>query len=224
MDHSVFKELAKIVVFIAISATTFFLCAGRVNLIMGWIYIGAILVSTCTVSLLVDPALITERAKIGKDTKSWDIVPAFLIGRIGPVAILVVAGLDVRFGWSPQVSLALQIVAFGIALIGILVTDWAVISNSFFSGVVRIQKDRSHTVVDTGPYRYVRHPGYVGSIMHFLAAPVILGSVWGLFPAGIVICITIIRTVLEDGTLREELDGYAYYAERVRYRLMPGIW
>lgn len=224
MSRSVFKELVKIGAFIAISAAVFFFCAGRVNLIMGWLYIGVVLVNTCIVSLLMDPELIVERGEINKDTKRWDILPAFFIGRIGPFAILVVAGLDMRFGWSRWVSPALQIVAFGVALLGILIADWAVVSNRFFSGVVRIQRDRGHTVVDTGPYHYVRHPGYVGAILHNIATPVVLGSLWGLLPAGLVVCVTIIRTALEDRTLQEELDGYKTYAQRVRYRLLPAIW
>jgi protein-S-isoprenylcysteine O-methyltransferase Ste14 len=111
-----------------------------------------------------------------------------------------------------------------IAILGFLVTDWAVVSNKFFSGVVRIQKDRGHTVVTTGPYRYVRHPGYVGAILTNIATPVILGSLWALIPAGLVVCITIIRTLFEDRILQEELDGYQSYAKQVRYRLLPNIW
>jgi protein-S-isoprenylcysteine O-methyltransferase Ste14 len=114
--------------------------------------------------------------------------------------------------------------ALGVAILGLLVADWAVVSNKFFSGVVRIQKDRGHTVVTTGPYRYIRHPGYVGTILHHLATPVVLSSLWALIPAGLVICITIIRTAFEDQTLLEELDGYKAYAKRVRYRLLPNLW
>jgi len=223
-SRAVFKGLMKIGVFIALSGAVFFLCAGRVNLIMGWIYIGLVLVNTYIVSALMDPSLITERGEIGKDTKRWDILPAFLIGRIGPLAILIVAGLDTRFVWSPKVSHDFQVFALVLAVLGMFVTDWAVVSNRFFSGVVRIQKDRGHSVVDVGPYRYVRHPGYVGAILHNIATPVILGSLWGLLPAGLVACVTVIRTALEDRTLREELDGYVAYAERVRYRLVPTIW
>jgi protein-S-isoprenylcysteine O-methyltransferase Ste14 len=223
-SRSVFNGLLQIGIFIAVLAAAFFLCAGRINIIMGWVYFGLVLVNTGIISLMIDPGLIAERSEIRKNTKRWDILPAFLIGRVGPFGILIVAGLDVRFGWLPQVSLVLQIAAFGVALLGLVVADWAVVSNRFFSGVVRIQKDRGHTVVDNGPYRYVRHPGYVGAILHNIAMPVILSSLWGLLPAGFVVCVTIIRTELEDRTLQEELDGYASYAKRVRYRLLPAIW
>jgi protein-S-isoprenylcysteine O-methyltransferase Ste14 len=223
-NRSIFKGLLKIGIFILALAAIFFLCAGRLNLVMAWVYITMVLVNTSITSLIMNPELIAERSGIGKDTKKWDIIPALLIGRIGPLVILVVAGLDVRFRWSQQIPLALQIVALGIAILGLLVADWAVVSNKFFSGVVRIQKERGHTVVTRGPYRYVRHPGYVGAILHNIAAPVILSSLWGLLPAGFVVCVTIIRTALEDRTLQEELDGYNAYAKRVPYRLLPSIW
>ena len=223
-NGSIFKGLLKIGIFILALAAIFFLCAGRLNLLMAWIYFIIALINTSITTLIMDPELISERSRIGKDTKKWDIIPALLIGRIGPLAILIVAGLDVRFRWSQQIPFALQIVALGIATLGLLISDWAVISNKFFSGVVRIQKDRGHTVVTKGPYGYVRHPGYVGAILHNVATPVILSSLWGLIPAGLVVCVIIIRTALEDRTLQEELAGYKAYAERVRYHILPSIW
>jgi protein-S-isoprenylcysteine O-methyltransferase Ste14 len=224
ISRSVFKGLLKIGIFILLSAVIFFLCAGRLNLVMAWVYIAMVLVNTSITSLIMNPELIIERSEIKKGTKSWDILPAILIGRVGPLVILIVAGLDVRFGWSQQISLTLQIIALSIVILGLFVTDWAVVSNQFFSGVVRIQKDRGHTVVTTGPYRYVRHPGYVGAILTNIATPVILSSLWALIPAGLVVCITIIRTLFEDRILQEELDGYQSYAKQVRYRLLPNIW
>ncbi|MBN1614166.1 MAG: isoprenylcysteine carboxylmethyltransferase family protein [Deltaproteobacteria bacterium] len=221
---AVFMGLVKVGIFIVVLAAAFFLCAGRLDLAMAWIYIAVIFVNTGITSLLMDPELIEERSGIGKDTKRWDIVPAVLMGRVGPLAFLIVAGLDVRFGWSPEMSLAVRIGAFGIALLGMLITDWAVVSNRFFSGVVRIQRERGHSVVITGPYRYVRHPGYAGAILHNMAEPVLLGSLWALVPAGLVAVVTIVRTAMEDRTLQEELEGYEPYAERVRYRLLPFLW
>ena len=223
-NHSIFIGLLKTGIFILVLVALFFLCAGRLNLVMAWVYIAMVLINTSITSLIMNPELIAERSEIKKGTKSWDIVPAIVIGRVGPLVILIVAGLDIRFGWSSQISLTLQIVALGIAILGLLLTDWAVVSNKFFSGVVRIQKDRGHTVVTTGPYQYVRHPGYVGAILHNIAVPVILSSLWAFIPVGLVICITIIRTKFEDQTLQKELDGYKAYASRVRYRLLPNIW
>ena len=222
--RSLFEGFLKIAIFVVISVAILFLCAGRLNLLFAWIYIVTVLASTAITSLIMDPELIVERLEIKKDAKRWDILPAILIGRVGPLVILAVAGLDVRFAWSPQVPLALQIVALFIAVLGLFVTDWAVVSNKFFSGVIRIQKDRGHAVVTTGPYRYARHPGYAGAILHNIATPLILSSLWALIPAMLLIYITIVRTVFEDQTLQEELDGYKLYAKRVRYRLLPNIW
>src|SRR4030043_419169 len=223
-NRSIFIGLLKTGIFILVLAALFFLCAGRLNLVMAWVYIAMVLINTSITSLIMNPELIAERSEIKKGTKAWEIFPAIVIGRVGPLVILIWAGLDIRFGWSSQISLPLQIVALGIAILGLLLTDWAVVSNKFFSGVVRIQKDRGHTVVTTGPYQYVRHPGYVGAILHNIAVPVILSSLWTFIPVGFVVCITIIRTKFEDQTLQKELDGYKAYASRVRYRLLPNIW
>jgi protein-S-isoprenylcysteine O-methyltransferase Ste14 len=97
-------------------------------------------------------------------------------------------------------------------------------SNRFFSAIVRIQKERGHTVVTTGPYRIVRHPGYLGAILHSFALPLLLGSVWGLMPAAVVVVGILVRTIVEDRVLRAQLEGYPEYARRVRFRLLPGVW
>src|SRR4030042_135002 len=130
-SRSVSKGLLKIGIFIVVSAAIFFFCAGRLNLVMAWVYIAMVLVNTSITSLIMNPELIAERSGKKKATKRWNILPAIIIGRVGPLVILIVAGLDVRFGWSPQVPLALQIVALGIAILGLLVADWAVVSNKF---------------------------------------------------------------------------------------------
>ena len=102
--------------------------------------------------------------------------------------------------------------------------EWATGSNAFFSLTVRIQKERSHAVATGGPYRFVRHPSYAGGILFELAAPIMLGSWWALIPGGLNAILFVIRTALEDKTLQAELDGYQEYAQRTRYRVLPGIW
>ena len=97
-------------------------------------------------------------------------------------------------------------------------------ANAFFSMVVRIQEDRGHAVATGGPYRYVRHPGYVGMMLSLLGTPLLLGSLWALVPAGLATCLYVVRTALEDRTLQEELEGYKDYAGQVRRRLLPGVW
>jgi len=143
---------------------------------------------------------------------------------LATIAKFMVAGLDVRFGWTTGTSLPLQIACLAIAILAYALGVWATASNAFFSQIFRIQKERGHTVATGGPYRYVRHPGYVGTILSELAVPVMLGSWWALIPGGLSALLIVVRTALEDKALLDELDGYREYAERTRYRLLPGIW
>jgi protein-S-isoprenylcysteine O-methyltransferase Ste14 len=138
--------------------------------------------------------------------------------------MLIVAGFDDRWSWSPPQAVAVQIAAFVAVALGDVLFAWAMASNMFFSSVVRIQQDRGHTVQSGGPYRFVRHPGYLGTIVPTLATPLALGSLWAFIPAGLLTAVMVVRTALEDKTLRDELAGYTEYAQRTRYRLVPGVW
>ena len=156
--------------------------------------------------------------------KWWDkvffalYIPSFL-------AILAVASLDVgRFRWTASLPLPVYVVGYIILFLAYGIVFWAMWTNRFFSSVVRIQTDRGHHVVQEGPYRFVRHPGYVGAILLGLASAVVLGSIWALIPAGLMATLIIVRTALEDITLRRELPGYSAYARKVKYRLLPGVW
>jgi protein-S-isoprenylcysteine O-methyltransferase Ste14 len=116
------------------------------------------------------------------------------------------------------------VIATAVALISALFITWAMRSNPFFSSTVRIQQERGHQVVSAGPYRWMRHPGYVGVVFHYLAMPLVFGSLWAYLPVALLFVITVIRTALEDRTLQSELPGYREYAQSVRYRLLPGVW
>jgi protein-S-isoprenylcysteine O-methyltransferase Ste14 len=206
-----------------------FVAAGRLNWTMAWIYVGVTVLGTLVSRLAVirtNPDLIAERAHSldREDVEGWDKKIVFFLVLLGPLATLIVSGLDDRFGWLPQISLALQLVALTIVVLGYVVGTWAMAVNRFFSAVVRIQKDRGQTVVTGGPYRLVRHPAYASTIVAQLVTPIMLGSLWALIPAGLVVVVTVIRTMAEDRTLYEELPGYAEYAQRTRYRLLPGVW
>jgi len=201
-----------------------FLAAGRLDWWMAWAYLGMGVVNMAVLALILDPELQAERARIREEAKKWDIVLAILMARVGPLAMLIVAGLDRRFRWSAEVPLALQVATVAVVLAGFILGDWAMMVNRFFASVVRIQRDRGHTVVTGGPYRFVRHPGYAASLLHYIAAPFMLGALWALIPAGLIWVVVIIRTALEDRTLQEELEGYKDYTRRVRYRLLPGVW
>ncbi len=172
------------------------------------------------------PGLMAERAASEKapGVKPWDKVLAPLMAVSLSFPLVIVAGLDHRFGWSPVFPTGLDILGFILIGTGYTFAAWALAENRFFSGIVRIQTDRGHVVCDSGPYRIVRHPGYTGNILPLPGIVLALGSVWTLIPAALALIIVVIRTALEDRTLQEELPGYRYYAQRVRYRLIPGIY
>jgi protein-S-isoprenylcysteine O-methyltransferase Ste14 len=206
-----------------------FIAAGRLNWVWAWVYAGIIVFFTFVSRIAVmrtNPDLLAERAQSldREDVRGWDRLILFFLLLVGPLAMMIVAGLDERFGWSPQISVALRLVALAIMVLGYSVGTWAMAVNRYYSAVVRIQKDRDQTVVTDGPYRFVRHPSYATGIVASLMIPILLGSLWALIPCGLVVLGTIIRTALEDRTLLEELDGYKGYAQRVRYRLLPGVW
>jgi protein-S-isoprenylcysteine O-methyltransferase Ste14 len=168
--------------------------------------------------------LLKERQHPGEGAKMWDRV-LLSIYIVVAMAIFVVAGLDAgRFHWSDTVPLWLQVVGLVAFVISFAFDIWAIAVNNFYSRVVRIQEDRGQYVVTDGPYRFVRHPSYVGSIASWLCTALALGSWWALLPAVLVGLVFVVRTALEDRTLHEELPGYVEYAQRVRYRLLPGVW
>lgn len=172
-----------------------------------------------------NPDIIAERARSmeSQDAKPWDKIlsPALAFGGL---LILIVAGADKVFGWSAPFSLSARIVSLLVIVLGYAFSSWALIENKFFSGVVRIQTDRGHRVVTTGPYRFVRHPGYAGALWTYLAMPILFDSLWAFIPVVLLVAVLILRTSLEDRTLQTELPGYAEYARKTRYRLFPGIW
>jgi protein-S-isoprenylcysteine O-methyltransferase Ste14 len=206
-----------------------FVAAGRIDWLMGWIYLGLFTFLSLGSRVLVqrkNPDLIAERAGSmdREDVSPVDKTLVALIAIFGPMVVLLVAGLDRRFGWTPSLPPLVPWIALILTTAGVLLGTWAMLENRFFSAVVRIQKDRKQTVVSTGPYRFVRHPSYLGGAIAFLCIPFILTSYWTLIPAACIIVGYIIRTALEDRTLLDGLEGYPEYARRVRYRLLPGVW
>lgn len=171
------------------------------------------------------PDILAERARSMqmKDAKSWDKVLSPLMA-FGSVFILIVAGFDRLYSWTGPLSIPLEISAFSVLLLGFAFGAWALMENRFFSGVVRIQTDRGHHVVTTGPYRFIRHPGYVGALWTYLAMPLVFSALWAFIPAVLTLVVIVIRTEMEDATLQKELPGYKEYAQKTKYRLFPGIW
>ncbi len=140
------------------------------------------------------------------------------------ILVLLIAGLDELLDWSPAFSLPVKIVAIGIMVVGYALTSYALIENRFLSGMVRLQTDRGQTVVSTGPYHWMRRPGYAGALLVYLATPLFLDSALTYLPTLLVFGLYTLRTSLEDRFLQENLEGYRDYAKRVRYRLFPGVW
>jgi protein-S-isoprenylcysteine O-methyltransferase Ste14 len=167
---------------------------------------------------------IAERGRGITHMKGWDRAIAGVWSAAQYIAIPLVSGLDVRFGWTPELS-SVDHVAGGVILAsGLELMSWAMIVNAYFSTAARVQTERGQTVCRTGPYRVVRHPGYAGAIQQSLGTPFLLGSAWALIAAVVAVVAIVARTILEDRMLQAELPGYAAYAREVRYHLIPGIW
>ena len=171
------------------------------------------------------PGLLAERQNIEniQNAKAWDKVLAPLMAVSVGYPMVFVAGLDHRYSWSSEFPPWLIVVGLVLIALGYGFAAWALAENRFFSSVVRIQMDRGHVVCDSGPYRFVRHPGYAGNVLALFGIVLALNSLWTLIPAMVASIIAVIRTVFEDRTLQEELPGYRDYARRVRYRLIPWI-
>lgn len=211
---------------IALLLALFFVPAGTFRWPQAWIFL--VLYLSAVAGFFVytkrkDPGLLKERISPRKSVKPWDrrlvrVYSLFL------AAMIVLAGLDaVRFRWS-RLPIGWNVPGFGGLILAMLLGFWATRENTFASSVVRIQTDRGHYVCSTGPYAYVRHPMYVGVILSVISLPLALGSLFAFVPAGIIVGLFILRTSLEDKTLKDELPGYKEYAQKVRFRLIPGLW
>jgi protein-S-isoprenylcysteine O-methyltransferase Ste14 len=228
-SNVVVTALVRFIFLGALMLAALFLSAGRLDWWAGWAYfvvsLGSMIVFRFYL-ISLDPGQVVERmeAPTQENVKAWDRPFVLLLGFLGPLSAWIVAGLDVRFGWSPELPIWAQIVALVVLILGILFFNWALITNRFFSSHVRIQTDRGHTVVSSGPYRIVRHPGYAGDALAWLAVPILFSSCWVAIPTVIVLLAYIVRIIMEDRALQEELPGYKEYASKVRYRLGPGIW
>lgn len=229
VTHPIIKRSLQIGFNIIIQAVILFILSGRLDWMMAWGYIGVnVAIPVVNMVILIQrrpdfKGLIAERTRTREDVKGWDRT-IIEIGALPFFAILITAGLDARLGWSPQLALTIQLLALVLLVLGNCLVSWAMLSNKFFARGVSIQKDRGHTVITTGAYQFVRHPGYAGMILYSLATPLMLSSLWALIPAWLTVCVIIARTALEDRTLQDELDGYREYAKRVRYRLLPSVW
>jgi protein-S-isoprenylcysteine O-methyltransferase Ste14 len=225
------KTMLKVIVGLTVAAIVIvfagfvFMNASRLGWTLGWIYVG-IVAATLAINLvclrLWNPELIRRRMRVSKFSKTWDKVWAVMFG-VAMIAIYVVAVMEARDRVSSAPGAA-WLLGLAIFVPGWALAIWSMVVNPFFEKTVRIQTEHGHRVIDTGPYVYMRHPGYVGFAGWMLSTPLLLASIWAFVPALISVVLLVIRTALEDRTLHEELPGYAEYAARVRFRLIPGVW
>ncbi len=225
------KTMLKVVVGLTVAAIVVvfagvvFTNAVQLGWTLGWIYVG-IVAATFAINLvclrLWNPELIRRRMRVSKFSKTWDKVWAVMFG-LAVIAIYVAAVMEARDRISSAPGTA-WLLGLAIFVPGWTLAIWSMVVNPFFEKTVRIQSDQGHRVIDTGPYAFIRHPGYVGFSGWMLSTPLLLASNWAFVPALITVVLLVIRTALEDRTLHEELPGYPAYASRVRFRLIPGIW
>lgn len=202
-----------------------FFGSGRLGWVWAWLFLGFSVLQILVNFVLmrrISPELIVERAEGSECTKPWDRTIAAFAALLW-LAIFLVAALDERWAWS-TVPLWVNLFGFVLLIIGAVLVSWAMLTNAYFSTGIRVQEDRGHTVVTEGPYRYIRHPGYLAMGIVGLSQALLFGSLWSLIPVGLAMGPMIVRTALEDRTLHEELEGYKEYAQNVRYRLLPGVW
>jgi protein-S-isoprenylcysteine O-methyltransferase Ste14 len=227
MDNKMFARYAvRETLGLAVMGVALFWPAGKLAWWPTWAVLGVMAVwiaATAAVILRTNPALLAERLGPRKGAKRWDVAILSALGILQLVRY-VVAGFDQRFNWTSGIPLIAQLIALGLCALGYALVVWATASNAFFSQVVRLQPERGQTVATGGPYRFARHPAYLGAVIYELAAPVVLASWWCLAVSLVNVGLLFVRTALEDRALQVELPGYADFTRRVRWRLLPGIW
>lgn len=223
MNKDIIRRLIHVFLVLLLQGAILFMAAGTFAWKWAWILmlLGAFIL---VINLILLPAeLIEERGRKKDNVKKWDRILTS-INILPTILLYVSSGLDYRFKWTGDVPIFINIVGLVLFFSGSMLFTWSMVSNKFFSTLVRLQTDRQHRVATEGPYKYVRHPGYLGYIVFTLATPIALGTFWGLIFSGITGILLIVRTVLEDSTLKKELPGYAEYIEDVKYRLVPFLW
>lgn len=206
-----------------------FIGAGTYQWDWAWFYAAINLIGWIVLSLILvreNPGLLNERGRRVKDmvgTKRWDWVIMYSYSLL-LIVMPLVAGFDYRYGWTSPVPLWVRAAGVIVLIVSFIPLTWSMAVNHYFSATVRIRTDRGHHVETSGPYRIVRHPGYVAIILQFIAVPLIVGSGAAWIPALLGVLLFFVRTALEDQTLQTELPGYREYAEQVRYHLLPGVW
>jgi len=219
----ILKLARAVAIFPVVMAVILFVAAGRLDWTWAWVYLGINLANVLIVgpiTIRTNPVTVAEHDEL-KKTEKWDVGSVFYLLAMY-IALPLVAGLDVRFGWARDLSIALHVAGASVLAVGLGLASWVMITNPYIWSEVPIQ--RGQTVCSAGPYRFVRHPAYAGLILQALGVPILLGSLWALVPGITAAVCIIVATSSEDRILQAELPGYQDYAQNVRFRLVPGIW
>jgi protein-S-isoprenylcysteine O-methyltransferase Ste14 len=204
-----------------------FALAGTTDWLWGWVFTVVhtlVWIALTAAVWLKNREVLNVRGKPQAGTKSWDTIALSVFG-LSWLVMLLLAPLDVRYGWTAPLPIIVHVVGNGLIIVGFALLTWSMVANRHFEATVRLQTERDHHVITGGPYRYVRHPGYVGTIIAFyFGMPLALGSLPMVIPALIGLVTLVIRTALEDSALQAELPGYVEFAQQTRYRLLPGVW
>jgi protein-S-isoprenylcysteine O-methyltransferase Ste14 len=222
----ILSRIFQLLVMVLLQALLLFVAAGTLGWQAGWWYIGLYVLMLAAASFIMIPhrrEVIEERSKGAKGGKPWDLWLTRLM-IIPSLGLLVLAGLDQRWGWTPALPLWVRLSGASLFGAGYALVLWAMYTNKYFSQTVRIQTERGHVAITAGPYRIVRHPGYLGMTISMLGAVFMLDSLFGLVCFVLYLILIFLRTQLEDRTLQAELPGYAEFAARTRFRLFPGVW
>ena len=223
LNHNGARLFLGIAIYTIVQATVLFLSAGTWRWPAAWAYLGVYVVcytAGLTWVAMVNPAVINERGRLADNVEAFDrrfhrLMPLLIFGG------LLIGGLDFRFGWS-AVPVALQVIGLALVVAALMLAVWVLATNAFAARVVRIQSQQR--AITSGPYHFVRHPMYSGTLLAWIGSALALGSWWMLIPAAAGIVLFVWRTGREDATLHEKLPGYTDYAQRTRYRLLPGVW
>jgi protein-S-isoprenylcysteine O-methyltransferase Ste14 len=221
------KRIGQLLFNVMIIGAALFIPARTLSWPRAWLFLSVVVINLAISGVILwraNPEVVEARSRTEKSTKTWDTILLAAYGLLSMIGAMIVAGLDFYNGWSDPPHPAITAAAVLMIVLGNALFLWAMAENAHFEKNVRIQDDRGHRVASTGPYRFVRHPGYVGMILQLAFTPLVLGSWWPLIPDGAAILLIVLRTALEDRTLQRELPGYREFTQQTRYRLIPGVW
>jgi len=219
-------RFAQVATLLVVQFAILFLSAGRFTWNWAWIFLGIYFIAIIINGFFMmktNPETVAERGR-ARLTRNWDKVVGGMWSLAHLLFVPLVAGLDLRFGWTQGLADWWNLGGAIVFAAGLELFSWAMMANAYFSTAARIQAERGQTVCKNGPYHFLRHPGYLGAILQSLGIPLLLGSFWALVPGVVAAALMVVRTSFEDRMLQSELTGYSEYAREARFRLLPGVW